>query len=198
MSSSVFGVPPAALVDRILPLEDFWGRETVDRLMASLQSADLPQCLAVLQDHVLGRMRRDNGAGSAWHEALRMIQLHAGRLSIRELANTYGLSRQQFAREFSAATGMTPKLFARMTRFQTLVHTLLSTDVSQWVGVSSDVGFYDQAHMINEFRFFAGSPPTVFFRPHGGNVDPTAVLVRGRPSDWLVNRDRERERAAGR
>jgi AraC-like DNA-binding protein len=61
---------------------------------------------------------------------------------------------------------------------------LLSTDVSQWASVSSAAGFYDQAHMINEFREFAGSPPTVFFRPHGVTIEPERTRLRGRPSDW--------------
>ena len=88
------------------------------------------------------------------------------------MARSHGLSRQQFAARFSAAAGLPPKLFARITRFQALVHGLLSTDVSP-VGVAAPAaGFYDQAHMINEFRAFAGSPPTVFFRPRAAASTP--------------------------
>src|SRR5262245_36533923 len=101
------------------------------------------------------------------------------------MARSHGLSRQRFAARFSAAARLTPKLFARITRFQTLVHTLLSTDVSEWASVSQAVGFYDQAHMINEFRAFAGSPPTVFFQPHDGSIHRAQVQLRGRPSEWL-------------
>ena len=101
------------------------------------------------------------------------------------MARSHGLSRQQFARRFCAAAGLPPKLFARITRFQALVQVLLSTDVSRWASVSPAVGFYDQAHMINEFRAFAGSPPTVFFRPHDGDIDPAKIELRGRPSEWL-------------
>src|SRR5207249_1978260 len=91
------------------------------------------------------------------------------------IARSHGLSRQQFARRFCAAAGLPPKLFARITRFKALVHALLSTDVSQWASVSPAVGF----------RAFAGSPPTVFFRPHGSDIDPTKIQLRGRPSEWL-------------
>jgi transcriptional regulator GlxA family with amidase domain len=101
-----------------------------------------------------------------------------------EMARIYGLSRHQFARRFSAAAGLPPKLFARLTRFQALVHDLLSTDVSRWASVALATGFYDQAHMINEFRAFAGSPPTVFFRPHGSKSGLTKIQLRGRPSEW--------------
>jgi AraC-like DNA-binding protein len=117
--------------------------------------------------------------------APRLIKLHAGYVSIDDMARSHGLSRQQFTRRFSAIAGLPPKLFARITRFQALVHALLSNDVSRWTSVSSDVGFYDQSHMINEFRVFAGSSPTVFFCPHGGGIDATKVQIRGRPSEWL-------------
>jgi hypothetical protein len=86
-------------------------------------------------------------------------------------------------------------LFARITRFQVLVRALLSTEVSRWVSVPPAVGFYDQAHMINEFRAFAGSPPTVFFRPHE-HAQSAAIQLRGRPSEWrLGHRGHEGYRA---
>jgi AraC-like DNA-binding protein len=60
--------------------------------------------------------------------------------------------------------------------------------VSQWASVSPALGFYDQAHMINEFRAFAGSPPTVFFLPHGADIDIATIQRRGRPGEWVARR----------
>jgi transcriptional regulator GlxA family with amidase domain len=51
-----------------------------------------------------------------------------------------GVSRQHLARRFRHAAGMSPKMFARITRFQALVRALLENDVSQWAGVSTSVG----------------------------------------------------------
>ena len=105
--------------------------------------------------------------------------------SIDDVAARYGISRQRFARGIREATGLPPKLFARIVRFQGLVHELLSHDVVVWASVASETGFYDQAHMINEFRDFAGAPPTTFFKPHDPAIDPSHIKVRGRPSEWL-------------
>ena len=102
------------------------------------------------------------------------------------IARNNSLSRREFGRIFSEAVGLPPKLFARITRFQMLVEALLSTDVSRWAGVSTAAGFYDQAHMINEFRSFAGAPPRTFFQPRGEANQSVQVLVRGRPSEWLA------------
>jgi hypothetical protein len=44
-------------------------------------------------------------------------------------------------------------------------------------------GFYDQAHMINEFRGFTGRAPTIFFRPHRDDAGGERTQVRGRPNE---------------
>src|SRR5260370_35110768 len=100
---------------------------------------------------------------------------------MKGMARGHGLSRGEFSRRFRAAAGLPPKLFARITRFQALVHALLSTDVSRWASGSLDVGFYDHAHMINEFRAFAVSPPTVFFPPNDSDTNPAKIHFRGGP-----------------
>jgi len=181
----VFNVPASELVDRIVPLQDLWTRDEVARLFASLSCLEIPRCLSVLKDALVARIGQPGSRETVGQTAPGLIKLHAGRVSIEDMARSHGLSRQQFARRFSAAAGLPPKLFARITRFQTLVHALLATDVSRWAALSPAVGFYDQAHMINEFRAFAGSPPTLFFQPHGGNIDPADIQLRGRPSEWL-------------
>jgi len=139
----------------------------------------------VLKNELTARIRPSIGREIVARTAPRLIERYGGRLSIDEMSRSHGLSRQEFARRFCAAAGLRPKLFARITRFQALVQVLLSTDVAQWASVSPTLGFYDQAHMINEFRAFAGSPPTVFFRPHASTIDPAPIQLRGRPSEWL-------------
>src|SRR5262249_49136376 len=49
--------------------------------------------------------------------------------------------------------------------------------------------------MINEFRTFAGSAPTVFFRPHDSSIDPAMIRLIGRPSDWLAQTRTSKEKS---
>jgi AraC-like DNA-binding protein len=185
LTSGAFDVPASELIDRIVPLQDLWTRDDVERLFASLACLEIRRCLSALRDELVARISRPGSRDTVGQTAPRLIKLHAGCVSIDDMARSHGLSRQEFARRFRAAAGFPPKLFARITRFQTLVRVLLSTDVARWASVSPAIGFYDQAHMINEFRAFAGSPPTVFFRPHGGNMEPAKIQLRGRPSEWV-------------
>jgi AraC-like DNA-binding protein len=190
LTPDLFGVPASELVDRVVPLDELWPRDEVERLLAALAALDARRGAVALRGEVaarIGRARCRPGVGgrdAVGRTAPRLIALHAGRVSVEVLARGHGLTRQQFARRFAAAAGVPPKLFARITRFQSLVHALLATDVSRWAALSPALGFYDQAHMINEFRAFAGAPPTVFFRPHGGDAPPASVTLRGRPCEW--------------
>jgi AraC-like DNA-binding protein len=184
-TSHALGVPASELIEQIVPLEDLWTRSEVDLLLQSLLRRRIRGRVAVLRSELLARVGQSGARETVATQSARFISLRRGRVSIDEMASREGLSRQQFARTFAGAAGLNPKLFARITRFQALVHTLLSSDVSTWVSVAPAVGFYDQAHMINEFRAFAGMSPTLFFQPRGELHEETLVRLRGRPSEWL-------------
>ena len=183
LTGSGFGIPPSELVDRIVALEDLWSRNDVESLMELLSTLQIRQRLSELRGALLARIDQPSARNSAEHMATGLIARRGGRVSVDDMARSHGLNRQQFTRRFSVAAGLTPKLFARITRFQSLVRALLLSDVSEWVSVAPAVGFYDQAHMINEFRAFTGLSPTVFFQPHD-TVAPPRVQLRGRPSEW--------------
>ncbi len=55
--------------------------------------------------------------------------------------------------------GVTPKLFfARIVRFQGAFERW-GEDPRGWARVAADCGYYDQAHLLRDFRQFAGDPP---------------------------------------
>jgi AraC-like DNA-binding protein len=186
LTMNLFGVPASELVDRVVPLEDLWTPGEADHLSEAMSLLPSRRRVEALRGELMARMDRGAGGGGIEHLAFRLMMQRRGRLWIDDLAKRQGLTRQQLARRFSAATGLNPKLFARITRFQALIQALLSTDVSEWVSVAPAVGFYDQAHMINEFRAFAGSPPTVFFQPHDEQRPSATIHRRGRPSEWVA------------
>ena len=185
LARHLFGVPAPDLVDQIVPLEDLWPRHDVARLHDSLAERALPHGLAMLRDELLRRLDPAAHIQTVERSAVGLLTATRGRTPIDNVATRHGISRQRLARRFREATGLSPKLFARTVRFQGLVAALLSSDVSQWAAVASEAGFYDQAHMINEFRSFTGAPPTTFFRPHDDTVDPSRIQISGRPSEWV-------------
>jgi AraC-like DNA-binding protein len=103
--------------------------------------------------------------------AVRLIERSAGRVRMDALTAEVNLSPRHFDRRFLAAVGLRPKEFARIVRFQALLSAYQNGDFPRWVDLALACGFYDQAHLANEFRQFAGVPPTEFFR------DPSALAL---------------------
>jgi AraC-like DNA-binding protein len=71
----------------------------------------------------------------------------------RRLASILGTTERTLERAFGQCIGMTPKQFARLTRF----HAALGDPLL-------DAGYYDQSHLIHEFREFSGTTPAAFVR----------------------------------
>lgn len=87
-------------------------------------------------------------------------------VDVRTVANHFATSQQTLITRFRERTGLTPKTFSRIERFQ---HLVLNQDPkTSWVDAALDAGFSDQSHMVREFRRFAGISPTKY-QPNSEN-----------------------------
>lgn len=83
------------------------------------------------------------------------IYLHHGMITIQQLAEHEGLSTRHLQRLFNEWTGVSPKMFCRIVRFQYALKQLSN-------GRFHMDGYSDQAHFIREFRALSGVTPSRF------------------------------------
>jgi methylphosphotriester-DNA--protein-cysteine methyltransferase len=86
-----------------------------------------------------------------------------GAKPIRTVAHEVGISERGLERRFKRYVGLTPKTFSRITRFQRVLKALESTANPTTLDAALDLGYFDQSHLINDFRQFSGASPSVFF-----------------------------------
>jgi AraC-like DNA-binding protein len=58
---------------------------------------------------------------------------------------------------------MTPKQLCRNLRFKYVFKYLVKPPTESWAAIALACGYYDQSHMINEFKHYTGSSPAAFF-----------------------------------
>jgi AraC-like DNA-binding protein len=97
-----------------------------------------------------------DGVSLAAHQILR----RAGTARIPAMADWAGFSDRQFRRKFLQRVGMSPKLFARIARFEAVVDGLARAPLGSWTEIAHRFGYYDQMHMVHEFAKFTGETPT--------------------------------------
>ena len=88
-----------------------------------------------------------------------MIQSSGGLINIDRVAQNAGWSARQLQRQFGDRVGISPKFFARMQRFQGVLRAMDDPTLN-WVSAANQYGYFDQAHLIRDFRQFVGKPPT--------------------------------------
>jgi AraC-like DNA-binding protein len=91
--------------------------------------------------------------------ALELLQ-HDGCLRIADLVAKTGLSVRQFERTFASQIGMSPKVFARVARFEGALRRRTQSPLMRWTDVAHELGYYDQSHMVRDFRQLSASTPS--------------------------------------
>lgn len=105
-------------------------------------------------------MRRTTGRPSLVSFLLDRINASRGGVRVGELAAETGYSSRHISGMFTRAVGISPKLYARIVRFQRCFGLLREQPEASCASLALDSGYYDQAHLINEFREFSLCTPT--------------------------------------
>lgn len=150
---------------KVVELDAIFGDEAWewrDRLMAA--PAPAQKCLLMerwlLELAARATRYRCNRNGVDWAIARIIGEPHIQ--NIARLAEELGISHKHFIERFRCAVGMTPKLFCRIRRFQSVLASIQNARTVEWADLACDCGYFDQAHFVNDFVAFAGLNPTAY------------------------------------
>jgi AraC-like DNA-binding protein len=156
-----FAVAQDELADSHLPLAELWGFEA-ERLREALLAATTPGSgLDALEAALARNLCSARAAHADVSRLLAAISRDPG-AHIGGLARGAALRRRRLTRVFEQSVGMTPKRYARLVRFRRLLREIHGAPAIDWADLAAACAFYDQAHLIHEFRAFAGLSPTEY------------------------------------
>lgn len=126
------------------------------------------RCILLIEEFLLKRLTH-----LAEHKLMRidaaMRLINSGQTDLALLADAACLSRKQFQRVFSEHVGSNPKEFSRTIRFQRALHKLEICPRISLTALACECGYFDQSHMIKEFKTLSGYAPSEylnFCHPH--------------------------------
>lgn len=161
-AAAFFGGALPALRNRTELLEDLWG-PSARELRERLQAAASPQrALQLLHEHLLQRLCAAAPPDPLAAFALETFRRDPARARVEPVQRASGCTPAQFIRRFEQAVGLTPKRFARVLRFGVPLPQLVRCGPRDWAQVAADAGYFDQSHLIREFRLLAGMAPGAY------------------------------------
>lgn len=177
-SSGVFGVkfkpggirpflraPAALLLNRIVPAKQVFGKDVL-ALDKTLISAAWQEDRMIEASNAFFRARLPR-ANATVELAARVVKqvLEDGEIkTVSDLAKATGIEQRRLQRIFNEYVGVPPKWVIRRFRLHELVDALHSGKEPDWAQLALDLGYFDQAHLINDFKSIVGYSPAQYHK----------------------------------
>lgn len=98
-----------------------------------------------------------------YENAVALIDVHNGQIQVGELSRILGVSNRTLERKFKYILGITPKMFAKLVRFQRVLEKIRFQSASRKLtNIAYEFGYADQAHFIRDFKSMSGILPGSF------------------------------------
>lgn len=144
------------------------------RLYEAPAAADRLALLVGELERRLGAVPRRGHAGCGF--AVRALEVEP-ETRVRDLCARLGVSRQALARAFHEHVGVSPKTLGRVLRLQRAVRLLARGAAggrarARLADLALDAGYYDQSHLVAEFKELAGLTPSAYLIETAGGLVP--------------------------
>ena len=167
-AAAFLSCPASELHNSDVPLDDLWG-ETAREIRHRIQSApSIAARFHAIEITLARALSRDYAAPPAVAYAVSEFHRTAHARKVGDVAQSTGYSQTRFIEMFKRSVGLTPKLYCRVQRLQSLLRMLPNPHgKTDWAGVAIDSGYFDQAHLIHEFQALCAMTPEAYLRNRG-------------------------------
>lgn len=83
---------------------------------------------------------------------------------VRQIAKTVNMSLRNFEQQFIEQVGVAPVLLKRIKRFHKAIALKTEQMDQSWTSIAYDCNYFDQMHLIKDFKVFSSMSPGAFFR----------------------------------
>lgn len=159
----LLSLPANEFTDKIIDaadLKDFGLYEIGELIYGAKNFAEK---VIIFEEYLRCRFDQKNILNPDFVQAICILQKSREAIKIELLARECNISARKLERLFCQNAGIGPKRFLRIYRFRrALMLARRQAKVFQrvdWAGIAAHCNFYDQSHLINDFRDLGGLPP---------------------------------------
>lgn len=167
------GVAQGELTDACVGLGELWGRAAVTLRERLTEASSAAGRVILLEEFLLKRLRDKRFAP---HPDVTTVLEGAERnpsMRVADAVTLTGSSAKRLIGMFRMQVGLTPKAYLRVRRLQAALRRLDEGTV-RGAALAAELGYFDQAHFVREFRAFTETTPTQYLRRRSwlaGHVD---------------------------
>lgn len=154
--------PVNELFNLSLSLDNVLDKSKISEVEEKLASANTDkQRIKIVEQFLLSQLKNIQ-TDKLISEAVKLIYQYKGNIRIKELNEKLFISQSPLEKRFRKVVGTTPKKFASIIRFNSILNGL--NEQKSLIEICHENNFFDQAHFIKDFKQFTGDTPEHFKR----------------------------------
>ncbi|MBV8252594.1 MAG: AraC family transcriptional regulator [Chitinophaga sp.] len=162
----LFHIPMHYLSDHLLHSDDVIGKQ-VAFLQEQLEATNNIAAITAVADRFFlaalsGQQKRNTIDNIT--AAVDIIVNNPSSVNVKNLAGHVNMSLRSFEQHFSEQVGLSPKLYTRLVRFNKALLLKLSAPQREWTDIAHSLGYFDQMHLVKDFKIFSGHSPRNFLQ----------------------------------
>jgi AraC-like DNA-binding protein len=157
-----FKTPMQKFKDRILDLLDLLNGES-EKVRDLLLDAEVEGEIKRVLDFYLLIKADTLNVSKIVNFAIYKIKSGKPEFRIKEVCEEINVSNKHLITLFNKMVGITPRLLYRLIRFKKVIEITQSQKIINWPQVAYECNYYDQAHLVNDFRLFTGYSPAKYY-----------------------------------
>jgi len=163
---AIFSIPQKEVINTALPLGDILGNDNYLLTEQLEASKDILEMGALMDAYFTKKFfcKKHKDCTYIIAHTSDIILKNKGRVSLDSLSGYANMSFRNFERRFLDEVGMSPKLYARITRFNNVLENKMLHPQKRWTDIAYENGYFDQAHLIKEVNMFSSKAPEELFR----------------------------------
>jgi AraC-like DNA-binding protein len=153
---SIFGIDANELTDQYIDINDLTITNITDQLSSKNTYQQRIELLSAFFTQQADRQKTESEKVN-----FATIKLQKGE-SLKNIQSKLNISERSLERHFKQQVGISPKLYARICRFQSALENLRKMKFEKLTDIAHQSDYFDQSHFIREFKGFAGTIPKQF------------------------------------
>lgn len=152
----------ADLTGTVVDIHEVFGADSADWMDAVLDSGDGQAMAAQAEKLLLLRLPQRDAQAEQAEDIIQAIKSDRELLKVEQISLKTGLSIRQLQRMFRKYVGVSPKWAINRFRLQEAAERLERDEPVQWAELAVQLGYFDQAHLIKDFKAVLGQSPSSY------------------------------------
>ncbi|MFK5856626.1 MAG: helix-turn-helix domain-containing protein [Bacteroidota bacterium] len=159
-----FNIPMAQFTDGIANLSDVLTDENNTLGKGLINASTEDEVARILDYYFFINVEAQTSASVVVKSVINKVQASESPVLIKDICETENISNKHLISLFNKKVGLSPKLLYRINKFTKVIELLQVKTNVNWPQIAYECNYYDQAHLINEFKNFSGLLPSEYYK----------------------------------